>query len=69
MEKYHSIKNNKEELKAFTNHESLEHILSFDSKIIISLNPEPYEKLVLQVNEAEFEIVLGLQKTLLKTYL
>jgi hypothetical protein len=69
VEKYHSIKNNKEELKAFTNHESLEHILSFDSKIIISLNPEPYEKLVLQLNEVEFEIVLGLQKTLLKTYL
>ncbi|WP_269233699.1 hypothetical protein [Flavobacterium flavigenum] len=62
--KYHSIKNNKEELKAFTNNESLEHILSFDSKIIISLNPEPYEKLVLQLNEVEFEGIIELQEIL-----
>jgi len=52
--KYYSIKNNKEEFKAFDNLRSLEHILSFDSKIIKSLNPEPYENLILQLNEKEF---------------
>lgn len=67
--KYHSIKNNKEELKVFANHEPLEHILSFDSKIIISLNPEPYEKLVLQLNEKEFENLIQFQNIYFKQVL
>jgi hypothetical protein len=59
---YQSIKNNKVELRVFTNNlNALGLNLTFDSIIIISLNPEPYEKIVLQLNEKEFEGIIGLQ--------
>lgn len=66
---YQSIKNNKVELRVFTNNlNALGLNLTFDSIIIISLNPEPYEKIVLQLNEKEFEGIIELQKILLKAY-
>ncbi|QOG03489.1 hypothetical protein [Flavobacterium sp. MDT1-60] len=62
---YQSLKNNKAELKAFTNNlNALELNLPFDSKIVISLNPEPYEKIILQLNENEFEGVIEFQELL-----
>lgn len=59
---YQSIKNNKAELKAFTNYlNSLGLNLTFDSKIIISLKTEPYKKIIFQLNENEFENVIRFQ--------
>lgn len=63
--RYLSIKNNREGLKVFTtNLNALGLNLPFDSKIVISLNPEPYEKIILQLNEKEFEGVIEFQEFL-----
>lgn len=66
--KYQSIKNNQTKLNVFTtNINALRFDLSFDSKIIISLNTEPYEKIVLQLNEKEFEGIIEFQELLSNT--
>lgn len=63
--KYQAIKINKAELKVLTsNLNALGLNLSFDSKIVISLNPEPYQKIILQLNEKEFEGVIEFQELL-----
>ena len=62
---YQSIKNNKANLKLFTaNLNALGLNLPFDSEIVISLSSEPYKKIVLQLNEREFEGVIEFQELL-----
>ncbi|QOG02302.1 hypothetical protein [Flavobacterium sp. MDT1-60] len=62
---YQSIKNNKAKLKTFNaNLNALGLNLPFDSEIVISLSPEPYKKIVLQLNEKEFTDVIEFQELL-----
>jgi len=64
--KYQSIKNSKEEFKAFTSDlDVLGFNLSFSPKIVISLNSEPYEKIVFKLNAIEFRVVIEFQELLL----
>ncbi|SFD38053.1 hypothetical protein [Flavobacterium phragmitis] len=64
--KYQSIKNSKEEFKAFASDlDVLGFNLSFNPKIVISPNSEPYEKIVFQLNVIEFRVVIEFQELLL----